>query len=80
VGASEAAAVIAPVGIAAAAGAIVALHPLLVHGGPPNRSRRHRRLLITQWGHPDAVLREGPRESLTGLTVAEIAARIRPAP
>lgn len=53
-------------------GSLVLIHPLVLHGGPPNTSARLRRNLIVQWG------RRGPgelgpeRESLTGLGLADL--------
>jgi hypothetical protein len=55
-------------------GSVVAIHPKVVHGGPPNGSLRQRRNLIIQWGRADdpiATSAEGP-ETLTGLSVEQI--------
>jgi phytanoyl-CoA hydroxylase len=55
-------------------GSVVAIHPKVVHGGPPNASLRSRRNLVIQWGRADDPIEggtEGP-ETLTGLSVEQI--------
>jgi phytanoyl-CoA hydroxylase len=55
-------------------GSVVAIHPKVVHGGPPNSSSRPRRNLVIQWGRADdpiATNAEGP-ETLTGFSVEPI--------
>ncbi len=55
-------------------GGIVLIHPLVLHGGAPNRSARPRRNLIVQWGRADDPPLGEARESLTGLSPAEVLA------
>lgn len=55
-------------------GAIVLIHPRVLHGGAPNRSARPRRNLIVQWGRADDPPLGEARESLTGLSPAEVLA------
>jgi hypothetical protein len=55
-------------------GSVVAIHPKVVHGGPPNASLRPRRNLVVQWGRADdpvCVCAEG-LETLTGFSVVQI--------
>jgi phytanoyl-CoA hydroxylase len=47
-------------------GALVALHPKLVHGSGPNRSPRQRRNILMQWGGPGCDLVGETRELHTG--------------
>ena len=53
-------------------GAIVAIHPLVLHGGQPNFSSTPRRNIIIQWGRKDVPLSGTYTESVTGKTVAEL--------
>lgn len=55
-------------------GGIVLIHPRVLHGGAPNLSGRSRRNLIVQWGRADDPLLGEARESLTGLSPAEVLA------
>lgn len=48
-------------------GALVAIHPLVLHGGAPNASAMRRRNIVMQWGPAGAALQPGPREPITGL-------------
>ncbi|NKC32106.1 phytanoyl-CoA dioxygenase family protein [Falsiroseomonas selenitidurans] len=48
------------------AGAMLLLHPRLLHGGAPNRGSRPRRLLVAQWGRPDDPPLGPEREAWTG--------------
>ena len=61
------------------AGAVVAIHPLVLHGGLPNFSRRQRRNIVIQWGKRGVPLVTGARESITGLSDAELIAHAREA-
>lgn len=64
--------------VSCGAGDAVLVHPLVRHGGTPNHSDRHRRVLVAQWGRPDDPPLPGqPRESLTGLGDADIRAWLR---
>lgn len=47
-------------------GALVALHPKLVHGSGPNRTPRPRRNILMQWGGPGCELLDETRELHTG--------------
>ncbi len=58
-----------------APGAVVAIHPLVLHGGSPNFSSKWRRNIVIQWGKRGERLVPGPRESITGTSGAELAAR-----
>jgi Phytanoyl-CoA dioxygenase (PhyH) len=60
-------------------GAVVAIHPKSIHGGPPNTSPRPRRNLVIQWGRADDPLEipEGIDETLAGFSVAEIEAWLK---
>lgn len=62
------------VAAACAPGAIVAIHPLVLHGGPPNASALQRRNLVLQWGVVGCPLLTEDRESVTGMTPAEMTA------
>jgi phytanoyl-CoA hydroxylase len=53
-------------------GAVVAIHPLVLHGGQPNPSLRSRRNVIAQWGVRGVPLTTGATESVTGLSVDEL--------
>lgn len=55
-------------------GGIVLIHPRVLHGGAPNLSGRSRRNLIVQWGRADDPPLGEARESLTGLSPAEVLA------
>ncbi|MFN7595061.1 MAG: phytanoyl-CoA dioxygenase family protein [bacterium] len=55
-------------------GSVVLIHPQVLHGGGPNRSQRARRNLIVQWGRRDDPVLGEHRETLTGLSPAEVAA------
>ncbi len=57
------------------AGAVVAIHPLVLHGGLPNFSRKPRRNIVIQWGKRGVPLVTSARESITGLGDAELVAR-----
>ncbi|MEO9903323.1 phytanoyl-CoA dioxygenase family protein [Nisaea sp.] len=59
-----------------APGAIVAIHPLVLHGGAPNASTLQRRNLVLQWGIADYPLVTEARESVTGLRAAELMASV----
>ena len=59
-----------------APGAIVAIHPLVLHGGTPNASALQRRNLVLQWGVAECPLMTEARESVTGMTPAEMAAQL----
>ena len=48
-------------------GALVAIHPLVLHGGAPNASAMRRRNIVMQWGPAGAALQPGPKEPVTGL-------------
>lgn len=52
-----------------APGSVVAIHPLVLHGGPPNFSAAKRRNIIIQWGRADVPLQTDQKEAVTGLTV-----------
>jgi phytanoyl-CoA hydroxylase len=56
-------------------GAVVAIHPLVLHGGSPNFSSKWRRNIVIQWGKRGERLVPGPRESITGTSDADLAAR-----
>lgn len=56
-------------------GAVVAIHPLVLHGGSPNFSSKWRRNIVIQWGRRGEPLVPGPRESITGVSDAELTAR-----
>jgi hypothetical protein len=58
-----------------APGAVVAIHPLVLHGGFPNFSSKWRRNIVIQWGKRGERLAPGPRESITGASDAELTAR-----
>jgi ectoine hydroxylase-related dioxygenase (phytanoyl-CoA dioxygenase family) len=58
-----------------APGAVVAIHPLVLHGGSPNFSSKWRRNIVIQWGKRGERLVPGPRESITGTSGAELAVR-----
>jgi hypothetical protein len=62
------------------AGAVVAIHPLVLHGGLPNFSHRQRRNIVIQWGRRGVPLVTSARESITGLSDAELVERARRAP
>ncbi|MDP3418439.1 phytanoyl-CoA dioxygenase family protein [Falsiroseomonas sp.] len=47
-------------------GAMVLIHPRVLHGGAPNRSGAARRNLVVQWGRWDDRLATSTRESQTG--------------
>ncbi len=47
-------------------GAMVLIHPRVLHGGAPNRSAAARRNLVVQWGRWDDPLAGRARESQTG--------------
>jgi phytanoyl-CoA hydroxylase len=47
-------------------GALVVVHPKIVHGSGPNRSPRPRRNILMQWGGPGCVLAGEARELHTG--------------
>jgi phytanoyl-CoA hydroxylase len=55
-------------------GAVVAIHPKSVHGGPPNASPRPRRNLVIQWGRADdpVEIPEGIDETLAGFSTSQI--------
>lgn len=55
-------------------GSVVALHPLVLHGGPPNFSSSPRRNIVVQWGREDVPLVTDYSESITGKTVQELLA------
>lgn len=57
-------------------GSLVLIHPLVLHGGPPNASRRARRNLVVQWGLRTGEEIGPEREALTGLSPDEIKARL----
>lgn len=48
-------------------GAMVLIHPRVLHGGAPNRSATARRNLVVQWGRWDDPVATRSRESQTGL-------------
>ncbi len=56
-------------------GAVVAIHPLVLHGGSPNFSSKWRRNIVIQWGKRGERLVPGPRESIRGMSDAELTAR-----
>lgn len=56
-------------------GAVVLIHPRVLHGGPPNHSDRRRRNIVVQWGRRDDPLRGDNRETLTGLSPEEMRTR-----
>jgi ectoine hydroxylase-related dioxygenase (phytanoyl-CoA dioxygenase family) len=58
-----------------APGAVVAIHPLVLHGGLPNFSSKWRRNIVIQWGKRGERLVPGPRESITGTSDADLTAR-----
>jgi len=58
-----------------APGAVVAIHPLVLHGGSPNFSSKWRRNIVIQWGKRGERLVPGPRESITGTSDADLTAR-----
>jgi ectoine hydroxylase-related dioxygenase (phytanoyl-CoA dioxygenase family) len=55
-------------------GAIVAIHPLVLHGGMPNLSDHPRRNIVIQWGTRANLLVTDNRESITGRTPDELTA------
>lgn len=57
-----------------APGAIVAIHPLVLHGGAPNASALQRRNLVLQWGAADCPLVTEAWESVTGMRAEELKA------
>ncbi|MEX1035497.1 MAG: phytanoyl-CoA dioxygenase family protein [Sneathiella sp.] len=57
-----------------APGSIVAVHPLILHGGGPNKAATPRRNIVIQWGRKDVPLATNTRESITGKTVSELQA------
>ena len=57
-----------------APGGIVAIHPLVLHGGPPNTSSRPRRNIVIQWGRKGVPLATDNSESITGKTVEDLRA------
>lgn len=56
-------------------GAVLLIHPQVLHGGPPNRSARRRRCIVVQWGRRDDPLLGDNREAPTGLSPEEMRAR-----
>jgi len=61
-----------------APGAIVAIHPLVLHGGAPNASAIQRRNLVLQWGAADCPLVTEVRESITCMRPEELRASLSP--
>tara|TARA_E500000305_G_scaffold98610_1_gene90265 strand:- start:261 stop:1016 length:756 start_codon:yes stop_codon:yes gene_type:complete len=61
-----------------APGSVVAIHPLVLHGGAPNASALQRRNLVLQWGVVDCPLVTEARESLTGMRPEELRAPLSP--
>lgn len=57
---------------ACAPGTVVAIHPLVLHGGAPNASEFPRRNIVVQWGAVDCPLVTEMRESLTGKHVRDL--------
>lgn len=57
-----------------APGAVVAIHPLVLHGGGPNTAATPRRNIVVQWGRKDVPLATHNTESITGRTVPELRA------
>ena len=53
-------------------GGITAIHPLVLHGGPPNFSSLPRRNIVVQWSRKDVPLATSNTESITGKTVQEL--------
>ncbi|MFK0278380.1 phytanoyl-CoA dioxygenase family protein [Ensifer sp. NPDC090286] len=53
------------------AGSVVAIHPLVLHGGAPNHSSEPRRNIVIQWGCNGVSISTNARESLTGMTIEE---------
>jgi ectoine hydroxylase-related dioxygenase (phytanoyl-CoA dioxygenase family) len=59
-------------------GSLVFIHPLVLHGGPPNPSASHRRNVVMQWGRrDDPVTGPGGPETLTNFSPAQIRAWAR---
>lgn len=58
-------------------GAVVAIHPLVLHGGSPNFSLNWRRNIVIQWGKRGERLVTDARESITGMSDGELTARAR---
>lgn len=54
------------------AGDVLAIHPKVVHGGPPNRGTGQRDLLVFQFGKKDAPLRFEAKEHLSLVTRGEL--------
>ena len=52
-------------------GALVLVHPKVLHGSPINRSARQRRNIVLQVGNADMPV-IGERESITGLTIEKV--------
>ncbi|WP_193170051.1 phytanoyl-CoA dioxygenase family protein [Nisaea nitritireducens] len=61
-----------------APGSVVAIHPLVLHGGAPNASALQRRNLVLQWGIADCPLVTEARESMTGMRPEELRAPLSP--
>jgi hypothetical protein len=55
------------------AGDLVAIHPLVLHGGGPNHSSRPRRNIVIQWGIRGAPMQTTAMESVTGVPLIELA-------
>ena len=53
-------------------GAVVAIHPKILHGGKPNRSSKLRRNIVVQWGRADVQLETNITESITGKSVQQL--------
>ena len=53
-------------------GAVVAIHPKVLHGGKPNRSPKLRRNIVVQWGRADVPLATNITESITGKSVQQL--------
>jgi hypothetical protein len=59
--------------ICCGAGDLVAIHPLVLHGGGPNHSSRPRRNIVIQWGIRGAPMQTTAIESVTGVSLIELA-------
>jgi phytanoyl-CoA dioxygenase PhyH len=53
-------------------GAVVAIHPQVLHGGKSNRSSKIRRNIVVQWGRADVALATDITESITGKSVEQL--------
>ncbi len=61
---------------ACSAGAVAAIHPLVLHCGPPNFSPLPRRNIVIQWGRTDVPLATDFKESVTGKTIECLRAEV----